>query len=186
VPAASNRRKKKVGEQSNMPAKAKAGEQTSAPAKAGEMRPRRRELLDALEAMQAEMNRHWGGTLPDWAFVRPLRRLAQLPWAGMPRTDVYDRGGVLVVKVELPGVNKEDVDLTVEGGDLVLRAERKEEKEVKEGEYYRMERQFGGLYRRLPLPEGVQTDRIAATLKDGVLEISIPRPATPAQKIPVQ
>ena len=58
----------------------------------------------------------------------------------------------------------------------MLRAERREEHEVKEENWYRMERSSGSLYRRLPMPEGVQADQIQAALTDGVLEVTIPKP----------
>jgi HSP20 family protein len=165
-------------------------EQSKVPAQVGEQRPRRREPLDLFEEMHSELARLWGGgPFASWPLGRPLRRLADLPGAAPLRADVFERDGNLVVKAELPGVKREEVDLTVEDGDLVLRAERKAEQEVKEEDYYRMERTFGSLYRRLPLPEGVKADQIAATLADGVLEVTIPKPAaeTPkAQKITVQ
>jgi HSP20 family protein len=106
----------------------------------------------------------------------------------MPRVDVFEREDNLVVKAELPGVKKEDVDLEIKDGDLVLRAERREEREVKDENWYRMERSYGQLYRRLPLPEGVQTDQIRAALTDGVLEVTIPKPQgkePQAQKIAI-
>ena len=96
--------------------------------------------------------------------------------ANMPRVDVFEREGNLVVKAELPGVKKEDIDLQITDGDLVLRAERREEHEVKEENWYRMERSSGSLYRRLPLPEGITAEGIQAALSDGVLEITIPKP----------
>jgi HSP20 family protein len=102
--------------------------------------------------------------------------MPQLAGANMPRVDVFEREGKLVVKAELPGVNKEDIDLQISDGDLVLRAERREEREVKEENWYRMERSSGSLYRRLPMPEGVQADQIQAALTDGVLEVTIPKP----------
>ena len=113
------------------------------------------------------------GELP---FGRSLRRMPQIAAANMPRVDVFEREGNLVVNAELPGVKKEDIDLEIQDGDLVLRADRREEREVKDENWYRMERNYGSLYRRLPLPEGVQADQIRAALTDGVLEITIPKP----------
>jgi HSP20 family protein len=130
-----------------------------------------------MEDMQADLARLFGlgpfGVLP---LGRALSRMPQISTAGMPRADVFEREGKLIVKAELPGVTKDDIDLAVEDGDLVLRAERKEEREVKDENWHRMERSYGSLYRRLPLPEGVQTDQITAALSDGVLEITVPKP----------
>jgi HSP20 family protein len=165
-------------------------EQSKVPAKVDEQRPRRREPMDLFDAMQSELARHWGdGAFGSWPFGRALRRLSELPGAVLLRTDVFEQNGTLVVKAELPGVKKEDIDVQVEGDELVIRAERMAEQEVKEEDYYRMERSFGSLYRRLPLPAGVKAEQIAATLADGVLEVKIPKPAEAApraQKISVR
>ena len=85
--------------------------------------------------------------------------MPQISMAAMPHVDVFEREGNLVVKAELPGVKKDDIDLAIEDGDLVLRAERREEHEVKEENWYRMERTYGSLYRRLPLPRGSRPTR---------------------------
>lgn len=158
-------------------------------ATAPQQRPHRWEPASLFDDLQTDMARLLaGGPFGMWPLGRSLRRLTHLPTTGMPRVDVFERDGKLVVKAELPGVKKEDIELEIEGGDLVLRAERQEEREVKEENWYRMERSSGSLYRRLPLPEGVSTDQIQATLTDGVLEVTIPniQKAEPAaQKITV-
>jgi HSP20 family protein len=93
-----------------------------------------------------------------------------------------------VVKAEVPEVKKEDIDVALEGGDLVIRGERKAEQEVKEEDYYRMERSYGSFYRRIPLGFEVKSEQVQAKYTDGVLEVSIPKPAETAlqaQKIKV-
>jgi HSP20 family protein len=161
----------------------------SALAAVNEQRPRRWEPTGLLEEMQADLARLLeGAPFATFPFGRSLRRTPQLPAVGMPRVDVFERNGKLVVKAELPGVKKEDIDLAIEGGDLVLRAEQREEREVKGENWYRMERSYGQLYRRLPLPEGAQADGIRAALTDGVLEVTIPKPEKQqpqAQKIAI-
>jgi HSP20 family protein len=85
-------------------------------------------------------------------------------------------------------VKKEDIEITLDQGDLVIRGERKAEHEVKEEQHYRMECSYGSFYRRIPLPSGVKADQIKATYNDGVLEVRIPTPAQEQpqeQKIPV-
>ena len=167
-------------------------EQRNVPATTSERRPRWLDPIDLFEEMQSDLSRFLGapfGMLPlSRPLSRPLRRLAQFPAAGAPRVDVFERDGNIVVKAELPGVKKEDINLSIEDGDLILRAEQREEREVKEENWYRMERSYGSLYRRLPLPEGVQPDRINASLNDGILEVTIPKPKekeTEAKKIPI-
>jgi HSP20 family protein len=146
------------------------------------------DAIDLFDEMQNDFMRLVGAPFGAWPFGRQLRRMPQMPSTAMPRVDVFERNGDLVVKAELPGIKKEDVNLEIEGGDLVLRAERREEREVKDENWYRMERSYGQLYRRLPLPEGVQTDQIKAALTDGVLEVTIPKPqekAPEAKKIAI-
>jgi HSP20 family protein len=133
-------------------------------------------LLAEMEADLARLRERW--PLMTWPGLRPWRRPVELPGTWAPRADVYEQNGNLVVKAELPGVDKNDVDVAVEGGDLVIRGERREEHEIKEEDYYRMERSVGSFYRRLPLPEGIKADQVAASFADGVLEVRVPKPAT--------
>jgi HSP20 family protein len=162
------------------------------PVKASEVRPVLREPFKMLEAMEQEMSRLWreGWPFGPWLAARP-RRLFEAPTMGavwVPQMDVYEKDGKLVVKAELPGMKKEDVEVTVEEGDLVIKGERKTESEVKQEDYYRSERSYGSFYRRVPLPEGVDPEKATATYADGILEIDVPLPAKPKQterKIPV-
>lgn len=96
--------------------------------------------------------------------------------AWMPKMDVFRKDGNLVVKADLPGMKKQDITVELEEGDLVLQGERREEKEVKEEDFYRCERTYGSFYRRLPLPAEVHAEQIKATFKDGVLEVMVPMP----------
>jgi HSP20 family protein len=150
-------------------------EQTSVPVKAEGQGLRRWDPFEMFNELQEEMARRWAAGWP----IAPLvtrRRLFEpaAPWA--PSLDVYEKDGNLVVKAELPGIQKEDIDVTLDRGDLVIRGERKAEKEVKEENYYRMERSYGSFQRRLPLPFDVKPEQIQATYTDGVLEIRIPKP----------
>jgi HSP20 family protein len=131
------------------------------------------------ETLQDEMQRIWGQT---WPLVpRPLsgalRRLSLAPSAWVPTMDVFEQDGWLVVKAELPGVKKEDIEVKLEYGDLVIRGERREVREVKEEEYYRLERSRGSFYRRIPLPFDVQSEQVTADYTNGLLEVRVPRPA---------
>lgn len=95
--------------------------------------------------------------------------------AWMPPVDVYETPEAIVLKAELPGIQKEDVDIQVERNVLTLKGERKAEREVKEENYYRLERQTGTFYRSFSLPHSVQADRIEASMRDGVLEVRLPK-----------
>jgi len=156
-----------MSEQSSVPARTPS----TAPAPASGRAGRRPANLTMFEEMQSDLAQLLAGGL----FAMPLPARFRAGMATMPRVDVFERDGNLVVKAELPGVKQEDVDLTIEDGDLVLRAEQQSEHEVREENWHRMERQSGSLYRRLPLPERIEPGKIDATLKDGVLEVVIPK-----------
>ena len=96
-----------------------------------------------------------------------------------PEVDMYDEGKEIVMKADLPGVNKEDLhlDLTAENV-LTLSGERKMEETIEKSSLYRVERSYGRFSRSFELPSGVDTEKITATLKEGVLEIRLPKTAT--------
>ena len=120
-------------------------------------------------------------------FGRKFKDMETMPWA--PKLDVFRTDGELVVKADLPGMNKEDVTVTLEEGDLILKGERKEEKEFKEEDVYRAERVYGSFFRRLPLDFEVDPAKVNAKFADGVLEIRLPMPPPEEPKaapIPIQ
>jgi HSP20 family protein len=95
-----------------------------------------------------------------------------------PRLDVVDQGHSLCLTVELPGMEREDVELTVEDDALVLRGEKKVEAQTEEEGCYRLERAYGRFQRLIPLPDGVDVDKVEATFAKGVLTIQVPKAAT--------
>jgi HSP20 family protein len=104
-----------------------------------------------------------------------------------PAMDVKEEKGKFVVKADLPGVNKEDVKVTVTDGVLTVEGERKHEKEEKGEGYFRSERAYGNFYRSIELPEGANADQASAQFSNGVLEIAVPMPETQhkRQEIPI-
>ena len=105
------------------------------------------------------------------------KELEETSW--MPAVEVFEKGGQFIVRAELPGLQKEHVNVEVDEGMLTIRGERKQEKEEKKEYSYRSERSYGSFYRAIPLPEGVKTENAKASFKDGVLEVTIPAPAVP-------
>jgi HSP20 family protein len=114
-----------------------------------------------------------------WPFRR-WRRPVMEAW--FPDIDVFEREGKIVVRADVPGMKAEDLEVSVEGDLLLIKGHREEEKEVKEENYYCSERAFGEFSRTVRLPEGAAPDAIEAVCTDGVLEVSIPRPAEAAPK----
>ncbi len=94
---------------------------------------------------------------------------------GFPLLDVYDAGDKIVVKAELPGVSKDDIEITVRENELVIKGEKKKEEEVKEDNYYYSERSFGKFVRSIRLPVQIKPDEVKAKFKNGVLEIELPK-----------
>ena len=93
-----------------------------------------------------------------------------------PRVDIYEDEDAIVLKAELPGVEKDNIVVDVEGRVLTLKGKRLSDNEVKEESYYRRERTFGSFERRFNLPDHVEPEKITADYKDGILKLGIPKP----------
>jgi len=92
-----------------------------------------------------------------------------------PAVDIAEHDDAYVVKVELPGVNRDDVKITMESNVLTIRGEKKEEKDVKKDDFHRMERMYGSFQRSFTLPSTVSNEKIDAVYKDGILSITLPK-----------
>ena len=93
-----------------------------------------------------------------------------------PAVDLYEKDDHYMIKAELPGVDKNDIKIDLKDRLLTLSGERTYDNEVKEENYYRRERSYGKFQRAFTLPADVDSDKIKAEFKDGVLEIEVPRP----------
>jgi len=94
----------------------------------------------------------------------------------LPTVDIVENNGNIEVKVELPGMNKDDIKVTIKNNMLRLSGERKQEEETKEKTFHRIERYFGKFCRTIQLPADIDADKIKAKYKDGVLNITLPKP----------
>jgi len=92
-----------------------------------------------------------------------------------PRIDVTEDDKAIKVMAELPGMDEKDLDISLRGDTLSIKGEKREEKEHKGKDYYRMERSYGSFSRTIPLPIEVETDKIHAELKKGVLTVTLPK-----------
>jgi HSP20 family protein len=108
-----------------------------------------------------------GGVMP-----RGLNQIAA--WA--PEVEVFQREGQLVIRADLPGVDKDNVQIELRDDSVVIRGEREEERKEEDEGFYRTERSYGSFYREIPLPAGADTENATANFRDGVLEITMPAP----------
>ncbi len=95
--------------------------------------------------------------------------------AWIPPVDVIEKDDRLIFRAEIPGVNRDDIDVNVENGTLVLRGEKKQETQVDNESAHRVERSYGSFSRSFALPTSVAADRITANYRDGVLEVVLPK-----------
>jgi len=123
--------------------------------------------LDRLASIRDEMDRLFDFTWPT--------RDSGLFSGWSPALDVHDEKDNLVVQVELPGMKKDEIDISLHDGVLTVSGERKSEREQKEGETFRSERFFGKFQRSVTLPAQVDGDKVQATYKDGILIVSLPK-----------
>lgn len=136
-----------------------------------------------LERFADEMDR----IFDDFGFGR-LR--SRQPWRGgmlstelwSPDVEVFHRSSEFVIRVDLPGLTKDDVKVDVTDNQLTIEGERHREHEEEREGVYRSERSYGRFYRAIPLPEGVIADQAKASFKDGVLEITMPAPPEQARR----
>ena len=101
-------------------------------------------------------------------------------WA--PPVDIFERQDHLVIRAEVPGIQKEDMDVRIENGVLTLHGERKEEKDVNEVNAHLVERVYGSFTRSFSLPTTVDATKVTAVYKDGVLEVTVPKIETAKPK----
>ena len=124
-----------------------------------------------MESIQREMNR-----LFDFSLTRGGdRERGLLEGLWNPAIDIYDSKDTLLIKAELPGVNKEDIELSVHNNVLTIKGEKKQEKETNEKGFVRSERFYGSFNRTISLPADVDAGKVQAEFKNGVLNVTLPK-----------
>jgi HSP20 family protein len=124
--------------------------------------------LREFAAMQERMNRLFGNV-----YLRDEDTTFRGSWT--PAVDIFETDAHdLVVRAEIPGMNREDVEVSVENGTLVLKGEKKFDPEVKEESYRRVERAYGTFHRSFTLPNTVDAGRVTAEYRNGVLTVKLP------------
>ncbi|MGD9109811.1 MAG: Hsp20/alpha crystallin family protein [Phycisphaerales bacterium] len=121
-----------------------------------------------LARLHRDMDDLFGAFFGNW----PSTTLERAVW---PAIDVADNENEITVKAEVPGCNSEDIDISVHGNILTISGEKKQEEEKKEKGYYHLERSYGSFSRQINLPSDVETDKIDAACKNGVLTVKLPK-----------
>lgn len=122
---------------------------------------------------------------------RPFSLAGPAWWPGLkevggeiaPSIDIFEEGDDVVVKAELPGMKKEDIEVELTGDAITISGEKKEEQKVERKGYYRHERSYGSFARSFTLPSEVRADEAKAEFKDGVLEIRVPKTEEAKKKV---
>lgn len=132
-----------------------------------------------LRSLQDEVNRIFSG-------VAPANREDMLNGAWSPRVDIFENKDSLVLEAELPGMNRDDFELSFENNVLTLKGERRFEKKTENDNYHRIERSYGAFTRSFTLPQTVTAEGAKAEFDNGILHVSLPkREETKARKIEV-
>ncbi len=126
-----------------------------------EMRRDMERLFEEFFEPVRRRRRYWGRTTEEGVIV--------------PNIELYDRKGEIVVRAEIPGVDKKDIDLTITENALTIKGEVKRQEEVKEEDFYAAEIRYGSFSRTIPLPVEVDSEQARATYKNGILEIVLPK-----------
>jgi len=131
----------------------------------------REKRLEEMEKRVEDFFRRPFSFLPSWL---PRLRMHELEEIS-PSMDIFTDGDDVVVKAELPGMKKEDVDISLTKDSITISGAKKKEEKVEKKDYYRFESSYGSFRRSFSLPAEVQTEKASAKFKDGVLEVRIPK-----------
>lgn len=111
--------------------------------------------------------------------------MSMISWS--PATDIYETKDDFVFKLEVPGMTKDDIKIEFNNDTLIIKGDRKEEKEVKEDDYHRIERRCGTFTRSFNIPKNIDEKKIDASIKDGILELRLPKKEeAKAKAIPIK
>jgi len=106
--------------------------------------------------------------------IEPLWR-GELAWGAAPAVDIVEKDKAYEITAELPGMDEKTIEVKLADGSLTIKGEKQEEKEEKKKDYYLHERHFGAFERCFAVPEGVDTDKIEASFRTGILTVTLPK-----------
>ena len=168
---------------------------TKLPIKRETMEPSFARTWHPFDSLHREIDRLFDdfGSGFGWPFGRSLFGAApfrqEMTWPTMPAVDVVETEKAYEVTADLPGMDEKNIEVKVADGVLTIKGEKQQVKEEKKKDYYLQERSFGSYQRSLELPEGVETDKIEASFKKGVLTVTLPKKPEaqkPTKKIEVK
>ncbi len=134
-----------------------------------------------LRDLKREMDRLWN----EFFGRETLPEVFETEW--VPALDISETKDAVVVRADVPGIDPEDLEITLSGNLLTIRGEKKQEKEEKGESFYRVERSYGSFVRSVQIPTEIDPDKIEATYKNGVLKITLPKKAeAKGKQIPVK
>ena len=122
------------------------------------------------DRMRREMERVW-----DTFLEGDVRKESKKDSVWLPSVDVSETKNDVVVKAELPGMDPKDIEVTLSDGHLMIKGQKKHEKEEKDEDYHFVERSYGSFVRAVHLPKEVKHDKISASYKNGVLKVVLPK-----------
>jgi len=130
--------------------------------------------------MQREMNRVFDTFNRTWG----LGTFPEVTGSFMPRLDVTEDEKAFTITAELPGMSEKEIDLSLSADTLTIRGEKKEETKEEQGKnYYYSERSYGTFMRTIPLPSQIETDKVSASFKKGVLTVTLPKTASAVETV---
>jgi HSP20 family protein len=134
-----------------------------------------RSELEPVRSLRQEVDRLFEDFFRGWPKPWSTGWLAPAEGAFAPSIDLRETDKELILTAEVPGLQKEDVDVNIMEQSVTIRGERKQEKETKEQNYHYRETSFGSFQRVIPLPAPIVADKAKAKLKDGVLTLTLPK-----------
>ena len=143
--------------------------------------PVKREFDDVVSPFRQEMNNLMESFFGGWD-LDPFRGFESAAGDFMPSVDVKEDDRQIKITVELPGMDEEDIDVTLSGDSVTIRGEKNEETEDKGKGYYRSERRYGSFHRVIPLTSEIDEDKVEAKFKKGVLSLKLPRTEEAARR----
>jgi len=149
--------------------------------------PAKREEEHPFYSLQREMNRLFDDFFRGFD-LEPFGAMEDRYAGFSPSIDVRESDAEFTIKAEIPGIDEKDVEVLVSDDAVTLKGEKKEEQEDKGKDYYRLERSYGSFHRVIPLPKGVNLEKVEATFKNGILTVKLPKTEeaqSKGKKIPI-